>query len=144
MRATFLTCAVRVSFCALALLIGSSEAGWSSPVDSEATGGDSGSSTFDNIEIVDASLVGKIGVTRVGSQPGENGLLAVFAGFKNRTGHELNLEVETVYKDAGGRSLNTASWIQMTLKPHEERSYRSSSITDQASDFLVRIRNTRK
>lgn len=100
---------------------------------------DSGS-TFDNLEIVDASLKGKLGISRVGSQVADNKLLTVFAGFKNKTSRKLSLEVMTIYKDQTGAALNAASWIPVTLKANEEREYRSSSITEQAVDFMVRIR----
>ena len=102
---------------------------------------DAGSS-FDNIEIVDAGLNEKMAVLRVGSQVAENNLLSVFAGLKNKTAHRLALEVETIYKDKAGNALNAGSWIPFTLKPHEEREYRSTSITEQAVDFLIRIRRT--
>lgn len=99
-------------------------------------------STFDNIEVVDASLNSKLEITRVGSQAGDNGLLTVFAGFRNKTAHELNLDVETVYKDSAGTALNNASWIPMTLEAHEEKGYRSASISQQAADFIIRVRVT--
>jgi hypothetical protein len=146
MRINFFQHMVRVGFCALMLSACGIALSFAATPDAVETGGDAGGgdSTFDNIEIVDASLVGRIGITRVGSQPGENGLLAVFAGFKNKTEHPLYVEVETVYKDNAGKPLNSASWIPMPLKPHEERSYRSSAITDQATDYLIRIRIIRK
>jgi hypothetical protein len=112
------------------------------PAASDATAasqGDSGSS-FDNLEIVDSSLKGKLGVLRVGSQVADNNLLSVFAGFKNKTSHKLALEVMTIYKDKAGNALNAASWIPLTLKAKEEREYRSSSITEQADDFMIRVR----
>jgi hypothetical protein len=146
MRINFFQHAVRVIFCALILSCCGIAHSQSVTPDAANTGGDTGGgdSTFDNIEIVDASLIGRIGITRVGSQPGENGLLSVFAGFKNKTEHPLYIEVETVYKDISGKALNSASWIPMPLKPREERSYRSASITDQATDYLIRIRVMRK
>jgi hypothetical protein len=97
-------------------------------------------STFDNLEIVDAGLNGKVAILRVGSQQAENNLLSVFAGLKNETAHRLALEMETIYKDKAGNALNDGSWILVTLKPHEEREYRSTSISEQAVDFLVRVR----
>lgn len=100
---------------------------------------DAGSS-FDNLDIVDAGLNGKVAVMRVGSQLAENNLLSVFAGLKNKTAHRLALEVETIYKDKAGNALNAGSWIALTLKPHEEREYRSSSISVEAVDFLIRVR----
>jgi len=104
-----------------------------------AADSDSGS-TFDNLEIVDSSLKGKLGISRVGSQVADNKTLTVFAGFKNKTSHKLSLEVMTIYKDGSGIALNAASWIPVTLKANEEREYRSSSITEQAVDFMIRIR----
>jgi hypothetical protein len=97
-------------------------------------------SNFDNLDVVDASLNGKVAILRVGSQLGDNNLLAVFAGLKNRTAHRLALEVETIYKDKDGDTLNAGSWIPMTLTPYEERQYRSASISEEAVDYLVRVR----
>ncbi len=97
-------------------------------------------SSFDNLEIVDTSLRGKLAVLRVGSGVGENNLLTVFVGLKNRTAHRLALEIETIYKDNMGQALNEGSWIVLVLKPHEQRDYRSSSISEEAVDFLVRVR----
>jgi hypothetical protein len=102
-------------------------------------GADTGSG-FDNLEIVDAGLNGKVAILRVGSDPSANSLLSVFAGLKNKTAHRLALEVETIYKDKEGNALNAGSWIPVTLKPHEEREYRSASISEQAVDFLIRVR----
>jgi hypothetical protein len=102
------------------------------------------SSTFDNVEVVDRSLAGKLAITRAGSQPGENGLLTVFAGLKNKTGKRLHLEVETIYRDSLGHDLNAESWIPVTLQPHEDRDYSSASISAQATDFLVRVRRPAK
>lgn len=111
----------------------------SPPPDSEA---DSGSG-FDNLDIVDSSLKGKLAILRVGSEPTANNLLSVFAGLKNKTTHPLSIEVQTLYKDKVGSPLNDGSWIPMTLKPHEETEYRSASISADAADFLIRIRRAR-
>ncbi len=104
---------------------------------------DAGSS-FDNLDVVDDSLKGKLAVMRVGSEPSPNNLLSVFAGLKNRTSHQINLEVETIYRDKSDNDLNAGSWIPLSLKPHEEKEYRSTSITDQAVDFLIRVRRAPK
>jgi hypothetical protein len=96
--------------------------------------------SFDNIDVIDASLSGKLAVLRVGSDVGTNKLLSVFAGLKNKTGHHLDLEIETIYKDTYGNALNSGSWIPFNLKAHEEKEYHSASISEQATDFLVRVR----
>jgi hypothetical protein len=96
---------------------------------------------FDNLEIVDPSLKGKITILRVGSEVGENKLLSVFAGLKDKTAHRLMLQLETVYKDKDGNDLNGGSWFTMALKPHEEKEYHSASISVQAVDFVIRVRH---
>jgi hypothetical protein len=106
---------------------------------SDATSSDLDSS-FDNLDVIDPSLMGKIAVLRVGSEVGENNLLAIFAGMKNKTSHRLNLEVQTIYKDKDGNALNSGSWIPFALEPHEEKEYHSASISEDAVDFLVRVR----
>jgi hypothetical protein len=95
---------------------------------------------FDNLDIIDSTLHGKVGVLRVGSEVGTNNLLTVFAGLKNKTSHTLDLEVETIYKDNEGSPLNAGSWIPVTLKAHEETEYHSTSISERAVDYLVRVR----
>jgi len=101
--------------------------------------------TFDNID-VDAGLKGKLAILRVGSEPSANNLLSVFAGLKNKTARSLNLQVQTIYKDSEGNPLNAGSWITLTLKAHEEREYRSTSISELfdpnavEAPFLIRVR----
>jgi hypothetical protein len=96
--------------------------------------------SFDDVDVVDSSLNGKMSVLRVGSEIGSNKLLTVFTGLRNKTGRTLNLEIETIYKDTFGAALNTGSWIPFTLAPHQEKEYHSASISEQATDFLIRVR----
>ena len=109
-----------------------------------ASGSDDAGSSFDNLDMTDASLKGTLGILRVGSEPTPNNLLSVFVGLKNKTAHILKIEVQTIYKDKSGNELNAGSWIPMTLKPHEETEYRSASISELATDFLVRVRRAQE
>ena len=95
-----------------------------------------------NLEIVTPGLNDRLAVNKVKSSRTDNNLLSVSAALKNDSGRDLPLQVETLYRDKDGRSLNDghAGWVPLTLKPHEQTEYRSVSITDNASDFLVRIR----
>jgi hypothetical protein len=94
----------------------------------------------DDLDVIDPGLSGKIGVLRIGSEVGENNLLSVFVGLKNKTAHRLDLEIETIYQDRDGHALNAGSWIAFTLRPHEEKEYRSASISEEAVNFLIRVR----
>jgi hypothetical protein len=109
-----------------------------------AQGGDQDASQgFDNLEIVSPGLKTKLAVMRVGSDRTEGNLLSVFAGLKNKSSHPLPLEVQTVYKDKSDQPLTDgrSSWVPITLKPYEETQYRSVAISEDASDFMVRIRH---
>ena len=110
------------------------------PSDSDSSPADTGD--YDNLEIVTPTLKGKLTVMRVGSERNDNNLLSVFAGLRNKSSHSLPLEVETVYKDKADHSLSTGdkSWVSITLKPHEETQYRSVAISEDATDFVVRVR----
>jgi hypothetical protein len=106
------------------------------PADADSEAG------FDNVDVLDASLNGKVSVVRVGSQHTNTGLLSIFASLKNLTGHAITIQAQTLYKDGDGNWLDggKAGWVSITLKPHEELEYRSASLSDDAQDFLVRIR----
>jgi Protein of unknown function (DUF1425) len=100
-------------------------------------------SGFDNLEIVTPDLKGRVAVLRVGSDRTDSNLLSVFAGVKNRTAHRIEIEMQTVYRDKEGKPLTDGfgGWIPITLKPHEETQYRSVAISENATDFVVRIRH---
>ena len=97
---------------------------------------------FDDVEMVDDSLQGKLSVTRTGSSRTTNDLLSVFAGLRNKTSHVLKIEAQTVYKDAQGTPLpgGSSSWVPITLKSHGRTDYRSASLSADAQDYLIRIR----
>jgi len=96
-----------------------------------------------NLDIVDDVLKPKLDLTHIDAQRSRNNLLVVTLGVSNKTGHKVDLEVETVYRDKSGNELNTGSWIPFTLQPHGDLNYRSSSISEAAVDFLIRVRKAR-
>lgn len=106
------------------------------PADTDSEAG------FDNVDLLDPALNGKLSVVRVGSQRTNTNLLAIFASLKNLTGHVLAIQAQTLYKDGDGNWLDggKAGWLTLELKPHEELEYRSASLSDDAQDFLVRVR----
>jgi hypothetical protein len=114
----------------------------SAPAPESASDSTATSYDFDNLEVISPDLKGQLAVLRVGSERTDSNLLTVFTGLKNRSGHSLPIEVQTVYRDKDDNSLSDgrASWIPMTLKPHEETQYRSVALSEDATDFMVRIR----
>ena len=88
-------------------------------------------SGFDNVDLIDASLTGKLCIVRVGSDRSDENLLSILAALKNLTGRTLRLEAQTVYRDADGSWINggRAGWIALDLKPHGELNYRSEALS---------------
>jgi hypothetical protein len=101
------------------------------------------SSSFDNLEFVTPTLKSKLAVVRVGADRSDSNLLTVFAGVRNKSAKPLNIEVQTIYKDKNGEPLTDGKggWIPLNLKPHEETQYRSMAISEDATDYIVRIRH---
>jgi hypothetical protein len=99
-------------------------------------------SGFDNVDLLDDGLTGKLSVVLVNSDRSDENLLSILAALKNLTGRTLKLEAQTVYRDANGNWMNGghAGWISLDLKPHGQLNYRSESLSVDAKDFLVRIR----
>jgi hypothetical protein len=97
---------------------------------------------FDNVEVLDRSLDGRLSVVSVGSDRTKTNLLSIFATLKNLTSSSLLIEAETLYKDGNGDWMDggKASWLSLEIKPHAELEYRSASLSEEAQDFLVRIR----
>jgi hypothetical protein len=95
---------------------------------------------FDNVEVT--GLDGKLSVVSVGSDRTHTNLLSIFATLKNLTSSSLMIEAETLYKDANGDWMDGGkpSWLPLEIKPHQELEYRSASLSEEAQDFLVRIR----
>ncbi len=111
----------------------------------DAGSDDTGSGTdlgfdFDNLEVLNPDLKESLAILRIGSEPKANKVLSVFTGLRNKTGQKLYLEVQTIYKNRLGDPINHGTWVPMTLKPHQTTEYRSASLSDDATDFLVRIR----
>ncbi len=119
-----------------------------SPTEGPVYGATSGPALDDlnpdtNLEFVNPALKSKLAVVRVGSDRSDSNLLTVFAGVRNKSAKPLDIEVQTIYKDKSGTPLTDGKggWIPITLKPHGETQYRSMAISEDATDYVVRIRH---
>lgn len=91
--------------------------------------------------VTSSALKGRLAVLRIRSNRNDSNLLTVSAGLKNRSSHSLPLQVATVFKDKDGQPLSDSqNWEEITLKPHEVTQYHSVATTEDASDYLVRVR----
>ena len=71
-------------------------------------------------------------------------LLEVRARLRNRTEKPLQVEVQTVFKDQKGFSVNDVSaWQRLIFEPNETKTYHVNSMTSNARRFTVRVREVR-
>lgn len=70
-------------------------------------------------------------------------LLEIQARLRNRTEKPVQVEVQTVFKDADGFSTNDNTvWTRMLFEPNETKIYRVNSLNTKARRFTIRIRET--
>jgi uncharacterized protein YcfL len=95
--------------------------------------------------ILDEGLVDKVAVDKVSSGKKSSGLLFVQANIRNRTRKDIEIQAQTVYKDAGGLSLysssgNEAAWTTLVLTANGTTTYRSQATSPVAEQFTIRLR----
>jgi uncharacterized protein YcfL len=74
----------------------------------------------------------------------EANLLEVNARLRNRTEKTIRVEVQTVFKDQKGYSINDVSvWQRLIFEPNETKIYHVNSMTSNARRFTVRVREVR-
>ena len=99
----------------------------------------------DKAVILDEGLVDQIAVDKVTSGKKSSGLLFVQANLRNRTRKDLEIQAQTVYKDAGGLPLyssggNEAAWTTLVLTANGTTTYRSQATSPAAEQFTIRLR----
>jgi len=68
-------------------------------------------------------------------------LLEVQARIRNRMEEPLQVEVQTVFKDKDGFSVNDISaWQRLIFEPNETKIYKINSINSKARRFTIRVR----
>ena len=68
-------------------------------------------------------------------------LLEVQARLRNRTEKPLQVEVQTVFKDKQGFSVNViTTWHRLIFEPNETKTYVVNSLNAKARRFTIRVR----
>ncbi|MFH1762860.1 MAG: YcfL family protein [Gemmatimonadota bacterium] len=87
------------------------------------------------------SLQGQVTVEGQRAKWNEANLLEVQARIRNRTEEPLQVEVQTVFKDAEGFSTDDeAVWRRLMFEPNETKIYRVNSLNPKARRFTIRVR----
>jgi hypothetical protein len=79
------------------------------------------------------------------SSAGSQKFLVLEASLRNRTGRDLPIQVQTLFRDANGQTLytqagNETGWTSIVLTANGTTPYRSQALTSAATTGTVRVR----
>ncbi len=94
--------------------------------------------------LLDKSLKKRIAIDHIGCQKTLNDRLEVFANIRNRKKGDIQVQVQTIFKDMNGFSIGEDSaWHTIFLTSNETETYRIVSRSQTAKDYTIRIREVR-
>jgi uncharacterized protein YcfL len=94
--------------------------------------------------IMDEEISKMIAVDEQHAERTPQGKLKSLSNVRNRTNKDLNIQVQTVFRDEGGFSIgDDTSWDTLVLTANETRTVSATSTTRKAARFTVRIRMVR-
>jgi uncharacterized protein YcfL len=94
--------------------------------------------------IMDEEISKMIAVDEQHADRTPQGKLKALSNVRNRTNKDLNIQVQTVFRDEGGFSIgDDTSWDTLVLTANETRTVSATSTTRKAVRFTVRIRMVR-
>ena len=95
----------------------------------------------EKIIFADKALVSRVKVVELNGTVEEGGRLKVYTELENQTSKNLEVQVQTQFRDATGRLTKDATnWRTIVMPPNSVTSYESTSMNDQAKDFVVRVK----
>lgn len=127
-----------------AALSGCAEEGPAAPVGNMASPETAGAP----VVLLDRDLSDDIAVDLIRTGPNQNHYLTVQANLRNRTGHDMELQVQSLFYDAKGSILNSSlgnetAWTTLVLTANQTVSYRAQALTTDGDRFTVRVRYLR-
>ncbi len=94
--------------------------------------------------ILDKEIGDRIAVDSYKSERTPQGKLKAMANVRNRTNQDLTVQVQTVFRDAEGFSIeDDTSWNTVVLTANETRTIVATSTSKKAESYTVRIRMMR-
>lgn len=84
-------------------------------------------------------LAKKIVVCRQKVEKGPNGATMARVEIQNDSMQPLELEVQTLYKDVTGKTLNVSPWVRYTLKPGKKAWLMAPTLAPGTSRFFIQI-----
>lgn len=101
------------------------------------------------VVLLDEDMDDDIAVDQIRSGRTSNNLFAVEANIRNRTDHDISIQVQTLYRDQHGNTLYFSAgeetpWTTIVITANSTTPYRSQSLTPQAAQSTIRIRYTNR
>lgn len=94
--------------------------------------------------IMDSEIADKIAVDTQNAERTQQGKLRAMANIRNRSNDDITVQVQTVFRDLNGFSINDdTSWETIVLTANETKSVTATSTSRKAERYTVRIRMMR-
>jgi uncharacterized protein YcfL len=94
--------------------------------------------------LMDQELSDIVAVDLQKAERSTKGKLKAFANVRNRTNNDITLQVQTVFRDAAGFSIDDdTAWETIILTANETRTITTTSTSSKAEKYTVRIRMMR-
>lgn len=101
------------------------------------------------IVLLDEDMSDDIAVDQIRTGRTSNNLYAVEANIRNRTDHDLSVQVQTLYRDQNGNALYFSAgeetpWTTVVITANSTTPYRSQSLSAHATQSTIRLRYTNR
>ncbi len=94
--------------------------------------------------ILDREIANHIAVDLQDAERAHSGKLIARANIRNRTNHDLRIQVQTVFRDSKGFSINDdTAWETLVLTANETHTISAISTSKKAERYTIRIRMMR-
>jgi hypothetical protein len=103
-----------------------------------------GTTSYEHTEKIifaDRTLASKVRVVSTRKSVEEDGRLRAYAELENRTAKNLAVQVQTQFRnEAGALTQDVTNWRTMVMAPNSVTLYESTSMSDTARDFIIRVK----
>ncbi len=98
----------------------------------------------ENLVYLDSALTAAVPCHQLTSDRLPSGRLRVLAQFYNDQNHTAECSIKLKFKDDAGRVLDETGWMPLLLPRRELTQFEHTSLTAEATDFVLLLRKARK
>ncbi len=99
--------------------------------------------TYSNLVYIDGSLTSQVPCQVLEAKKTDSGRMEVYARFFNERDEAVESQIRLKFKGEDGRIVDQTGWLPFLLPRREVTEFRHTSLTKDASDFVLLLREAR-